>query len=190
MSAPNFSYQHRCVVVTDEDYECGNTPLLGEWNDGDRSYPSTELHLSEKAHLKLVKAVITGGYYSGACIDYIDTGETVEGILGSAYYFTTHNRAELIDTVQYYFPAMSKRAINKCFKGCNKSSDDYENQIWKAFDKLTEAIVAYESRIANSIVDKVKKSLGLNEYVRTAIFSNGEAIYTNIEALRARVTKS
>ena len=40
MATGNFCYEHRCVVVTDGDYEMDNLPVLGEWVDKSRSYPS------------------------------------------------------------------------------------------------------------------------------------------------------
>ncbi len=185
MSAPNFSYQRRCVVVTNDDYEYGNYPELGKWNDGSRSYPSTEIKESEDEGLRLIKVVFTPGYYMDACIDAIDA-ESLTDVLGSAYYFRNHNRKELIDDVHYYFPYASTRLINKCFRGCKVTSEDYEYQLEKAFDILEEALRDEEEKIANGIINRIKKGYGFREYVCTARFSNGEAIYTDFDSLRKK----
>ena len=61
MSAPNFSYQRRCVLVTNDDYECGNHPACNEPFDNDRCYPSCYLD-KYKDDFSTVAIVITSGY--------------------------------------------------------------------------------------------------------------------------------
>lgn len=185
MSCPNFSYQNRCVLVSNEDFEFGNCPELGSWNDGDRNYPSTELKVSEETGLSLVKIVLTGGNYSDACIDYIDVS-SLEEKMGRPYYYTGHNRQELIDEIQYYFPIASTRLINKCLKGCNKNREDYEDKLAIAFETLEEEIRDREYAIADKIVNEIKADYGFRELVCTAVFSNGEAIYKDLEAIAER----
>ena len=43
MSAPNFSYDRRCVLVRNEDFEWDNVPSHDECFGNDRSYQSAYL---------------------------------------------------------------------------------------------------------------------------------------------------
>ena len=40
MATGNFSFENRCVVVTNEDYEFDNLPVLGNRVNDSRNYPS------------------------------------------------------------------------------------------------------------------------------------------------------
>ena len=82
MATGNFCYENRCVVVTDDDYEIGNLPEMGECVDNSRNYPS---YLIEEFEFWVV--VLTAGYYEGACIDYIEHHkrspyDVVQGYIG------------------------------------------------------------------------------------------------------------
>ena len=80
MATGNFAYENRCIVVTDNDYEDGNIPPLGDWEKNtSRSYPSRLLAVSDD--FKFWNIVITTGYYSGACIDYKENGEYNKNIV-------------------------------------------------------------------------------------------------------------
>jgi hypothetical protein len=58
-------------VVTDEDYEGGNYPVIDRMTrEYNRNYPSYELR--EQPDVKTLIAIMTFAYYSGACIDYIE----------------------------------------------------------------------------------------------------------------------
>ena len=68
-------YQNRCVVITDDDYEFGNLPTLGDYIDISRSYPSRIVEIDDleltkvkeyRATIKpihLHNIVVTSGYY-------------------------------------------------------------------------------------------------------------------------------
>ena len=186
MSCPNFSYQNRCVLVTDEDYEFGNHPRLGEWCDDDRNYPSRALAKWED-DFYFVKVVMTGGNYSGNCIDYIRISKTIYDVMGDPYYYRNYNRKELIKDLQYFFPGFSERFFNKHLKGCNMLRDDYQDKLYKAFDAIEEAIADKELAEADRVVDEIKKSYGYTELVCGGIFSNGEAIYYDKDTLRGKL---
>jgi len=70
MSTPNFSYENRCVVVSDDDFEVGNYPAVCGKNIGGRSYASYELEEYE-GHFIATKIVMTYAYYQGACINFV-----------------------------------------------------------------------------------------------------------------------
>lgn len=68
----NFSYENRCVYVSDEDYEDGNVPATEERSiGGSRSFPQYPL-VDYNDGLKCHRIVLTPGYYEGACIDYVE----------------------------------------------------------------------------------------------------------------------
>jgi hypothetical protein len=72
MSTPNFAYKNRCIVVSDDDFDSGNKPETEDrtTNDSNRSYPS--FALIDQPNCKVLIAILTSAYYSGACIDYIE----------------------------------------------------------------------------------------------------------------------
>jgi len=72
MSTPNFKYTNRCIVVSDDDYENGNYPRYEGENEisGNRNYPSYKLR-GQPEGCGILIAILTGAYYSGACIDFI-----------------------------------------------------------------------------------------------------------------------
>ena len=175
MSAPNFSYDRRCVLVRNEDFECGNVPAHTEAFDNDRSYPSAYLD-KYKDDFTTVAIVITSGYYSDACIDIVDRENNAEELLGYANYYCNHNRQELLDDICYYL-GCTRNFANARLKGCRIDRDDYEYRIEKAFEQIVEDWRDVEVRKANKVLNKIKKAYGYKELVRTALFSNGEAWY-------------
>ena len=186
MSCPNFSYQHRCLLVTNDDWECGNHPAVGEWNDGDRNYPSVALKKWED-NFYFVKVVMTAGNYSDSCIDYIRVKKNIYDVMGDPWYYRNYNRKELIGDLRYYFPEFSKNFFNKLLKGCNMLRDDYQDKLYEAFDAIEEKMVEWELAEANKIVDKIKANYGYTELVCGGIFSNGEAIYYDKDTLRGKL---
>lgn len=75
MSTPNFYYKNRCIIVSDEDLEDGNVPAHEDQSNefSLRSCPSFDLR-DQPAKCSVLVAILTGAYYSGACIDYIERG--------------------------------------------------------------------------------------------------------------------
>ena len=182
MSAPNFSYDRRCVLVPagDYDYEFGgNCPALGDCFDNDRSYPSRYL-ADYKDDFTTVAIVLTSGYYADACIDIVDREDKADELLGYANYYSNHNRQELVDDI-CYFLGCSRNFANTRLKGCRKDRDDYEYRLEKAFEKIVEDWRDVELVKANKVVDKIMKDYGLRELCCTARFSNGEAWYDYIK---------
>ena len=183
MSCPNFSFEHRCVLVTNDDYEAGNCPALGNWSDNDRNYPSVALKKWED-DFYFVKVVMTGGNYSDNCIDYIRLKKNIFDVMGDTYYYRNYNRKELIGDLRYYFPDFSARFFNRMLKGCNVLHEDYQCELETAFEKIEEEIVQRELSEADAIVDKIKADYGYTELVCGGVFSNGEAIYYYKDTVR------
>lgn len=175
MSAPNFSYDRRCVLVSNKDFSFGNVPAHNECFDNDRSYPSYYLD-DYKDDFSTIAIVLTSGYYADACIDIVDREDKANELIGYAGHYSRYTRKELLDDV-CYFLGCSRNFANKFFKGCRYGQEDYESQLEKAFDTLVEAWRDVEVEKANKVVDKIKKYYGLKELCCVAQFSNGEAWY-------------
>ena len=175
MSAPNFSYDRRCVLVRNDDFEWDNVPAHTTPFDNDRSYPSVYLD-AYKDDFATVAIVLTSGYYADACIDIVDREDKANELLGYANYYSGHNRKELVSDICYYL-GCSPHFANTRLKGCRLGSDTYEYDIEKAFEKIVDDWRDVEIRKANKVLNKIKRSYGYKELTRTALFSNGEAWY-------------
>ena len=175
MSAPNFSYSRRCVLVPDDRHETGDYPALGKCFDNDRNYPSYYLD-KYKDDFSTIAIVLTTGYYYDACIDIVDREDKASELTGYADYYSDHTRKELLDDV-CFFLGCSRNFANKFFKGLRRNDYNYISQLEDAFDVLVEEWRDVEVKKANKVLDKIKKDYGLRELVKVAQFSNGEAWY-------------
>lgn len=179
MSAPNFSYDRRCVLVSNEDFSFGNVPAHDECFDNDRSYPSYFLR-DYKDMFSTLAIVLTVGYYSDACLDIVDREDKANELLGYAYHYANYNREELLGDV-CYFLGCSRNFANKFFKGCRYGQEDYEARLENAFENLVDEWRRHELVKANKVLDKIKKDYGLKELCCVAQFSNGEAWYDYVK---------
>lgn len=175
MSAPNFSYDRRCVLVRNDDFEWDNVPAHTTPFDNDRSYPSVYLD-AYKDDFATVAIVLTSGYYADACIDIVDREDKANELIGYANYYSGHNRQELVNDI-CYFLGCSPNFANTRLKGCRIGSDTYESDIEKAFERIVDDWRDVEIRKANKVLNKIKRAYGYKELTRTALFSNGEAWY-------------
>ena len=178
MSAPNFSYSRRCVLVPDDRYDVGDYPSLGECFDNNRSYPSYFLRDYEDMFSTLA-IVLTCGYYADACLDIVDRDDKANELQGYIYHYANLNREELLGDV-CYFLGCSRNFANRFFKGCHYGQEDYAYRLEKAFDNLVDEWRRHELIKANKVLDEIKKEYGFKELTRTALFSNGEAFYDYI----------
>lgn len=176
MSAPNFCYDRRCVLVPNDDFECGNVPHQHcEEFGNNRSYPSCLLE-DYKDDFSTVAIVMTAGYYADACIDIVDREDKADELLGNGYYYRHHSRKELVSDIMYFL-GCSYNFANTRLKGCRLGSDTYEHDIEKAFEQIVDDWREVEVERANKVVDKIKKEYGYKELGLSAMFSNGEAWY-------------
>ena len=175
MSAPNFSYARRCVLVRNDDLEWNNVPAHTEAFDNDRSYPSFYLD-DYKDDFATLAIVLTGGYYSDACIDVVDREDKANELLGYTNYYCNHNREELLGDI-CYFLGCSRNFANTRLKGCRLGSDTYEYDLEAAFEKIVDDWREVELRRAFKVLDNIKRAYGYKELSCSAIFSNGEAWY-------------
>ena len=178
MSAANFCYDRRCVLVRNDDFEFGNVPAHNIPFGDNRSYPSAILDKYEN-DFSTVAIVLTSGYYSDACIDIVDREDKADELLCYVNYYSNHNRKELLDDICHYL-GCSRNFANTRLKGCKVGSDTYEYDIEKAFEKIVEDWRDVEVRKAGKVLDKIKRDYGYKELGLSALFSNGEAWYDYI----------
>lgn len=184
MSTPNFSYENRCVHITNEDYEMGNVPETANRSCNDnRYYPSYEVEATEYPQRKPIahSIVITPGYYEDACLDYISNGFDIHNDINGCYRFDTIQ--EFIEEVQYFYPTISAYRIRKCLgKMGDQTREEY---FYKGLDRIAEWVEETDAQLCEEIIDHLAESYGYRELVCTARFSNGEAMYDYKDNKRA-----
>lgn len=172
MSAANFCYENRCVVVTNDDFEMDNIPEREKCIDNNSSYPSWLIK-----EFDFWEVVLTSAYYEGACIDYIE-----------------HHKHSPYDVVQGYigYPSTKKELFKECKKAfglsrlkmqaiCGNVGDmDIDDYVEKATEKVGEYLAEKEEKEVNEYIDKLKEEYGYEEVCRVATFSNGETIYQKV----------
>ena len=179
MSTPNFSYTHRCIVVTNEDFEDGNVPETEYFSQGYTSYPSSLI----PTNFRFFEVFLTSGYYEHACIDYeFNDDEPFKDLLGFSWNYEAESKAELwSDLKEERFDITRYRFYQLC-KGINRK--DFESA-WefteKICDMVGEWLAAQEEVKVNDWLDELKDEYGYEEYSCMGIFSNGEAFYRKIE---------
>lgn len=177
MGARNFMYENRCVVVSNDDYDLGNLPKLGNWINNNRNYPS---RLLEKYNdFRFYNIVLTCGYYEGGCIDFIEKSDVydIEDWLGQSRYYLT--KQDFIKECCYEFDLTTYRVNKLC--GCVKDFDnDLEVWLENAYAKITEYIKECEIKQCDKIIDQIKAEYGYEEYGCVATFSNGEGVYKKV----------
>ena len=176
MSAPNFSYDRRCVLVPDDRYETGDYPSLGDCFDDNHAYVSYRLR--DYDQFSTVAIVLTTGYYSDACIDIVDDSSLVPELSCSDYHFALLTRDELFGELYYYFKGnISKRMMLRHLKGLDRRDEDYQSKLSYAVDAMFEEVRDRELKKADKVVDGIMKKYGFRELCCTVRFSNGEAWY-------------
>lgn len=172
MATGNFCYEHRCVVVTDGDYEMDNLPEMGECVDNSRNYPS---YLIEE--FEFWDVVLTAGYYEGACIDYIEHHKHSPYDVAQSYIGYPCSKKELFEECKRVFGFSRRKMQAICGNVGNMDIDDY---VEAATEKVGEYLAEKEEKEVNEYIDNLKKEYGYEEVCRVATFSNGETIYRKV----------
>lgn len=172
MATSNFCYENRCVVVTNDDLEMDNLPVLGEWVDKSRNYPSRLIE-----EFDFWEVVLTCAYYEGACIDYIEVPsrspyDVVQGYIG---YPST--KKELFKECKNAFGLSRRKMQAICGNVGNMDIDDY---VEKATEKVGEYLAEKEEIKVNKFIDGLKQLHGYEEVVCICHASNGEAFYKKV----------
>lgn len=178
MSTSNFCYDNRCVVVTNDDYECGNYPELGDYrHESLRSYPSHKLNGFDFTFWELV---YTSGYYEHACIDYVPKPDS-----RSIYDFFSPSRYSSVkefcdDLVCTFAGIVSKTKIRTLFSGLRHSGQEIYDFLVAKFEVFVEYAADVERPKVDAAIDKIKTDYGYEEYGVCARFSNSETWYSKI----------
>lgn len=176
MSTGNFYFKNRCIVVTNDDYEFGNLPKLGNYTS-EHSLRSFSARLIEtKEDFSYFDIVLVSGYYQDACIDYREKDYSLSDIIGCAYYYLYGN--EVFAEIQKYINVSNYR-LRKCF-GRLKDFDTFEHYFDTGIKKLDDWLKSNEEKKVNEYLDKLKNEYGYSEYGISAVFSNGETIYSKV----------
>ena len=175
MATSNFAYNNRCIVVTNDDYELDNIPLLGESVKGyNRNYPSTYLAISDD--FDFWDIVLTIGYYEGACIDYTESDRDAEYFIGATMYYNT--KKEFFEECKGTFHITEYRLRKVC--GNIGKLNTFDEWIESAYEKLTDYLREREEANVNKCLDQIKQAYGYEEVKRVATMSNGCTIYENV----------
>jgi hypothetical protein len=194
MGAINFLYKNRCVVVTDDDYNFGNIPTLGEYANNSSSYPSRCIEYVEIDEvysflrtikpIKLHNIVLTSGYYEDAWIDFVrDEDKTAIDYTGWSCSYNYNNINKIINDVssRYNISAQEVETIlQKRMELMNITAetddDDFQTFYENLMDDIDEKIVENEMVHCNKIIDIIKKIYGYKEIYSKPSFCMGEPI--------------
>lgn len=184
MATSNFWFDHRCVVVTDEDRECENCPQIGdEVYDGRRL-----LDGGYNDGLLYWAIVISSGYYSDSCIDYVayydmEDNRGIQSLIG--WYEDYPTKQKLVDAVYHelrhtdLYPQF-KRVTKEYLTGFVESVED--GNVEACGDLIDETLEKIEERYVNKMIDGIRAEYGYDELKLVGTFSNGEAVYEEMEA--------
>ena len=177
MATGNFSFENRCVVVSNDDYEFGNIPSLGNWVNSNRNYPSRILE--EYDFFKFYQIVLTSGYYEDACIDFVEKNEgyDIADLLCKSDYY--QYKIDFIQDCIAEF-GLSKYLINKLCGTIKDCGGDLECWLSNAVEKITDYLKECEAKDCNKIIDQIKEDYGYIEVCCVGRFSNGECLYEKV----------
>lgn len=174
MSTPNFAFEHRCIVVTDEDFELGNVPETEYIPQGYTSYPQSIIPTG----FTFFNVVLTSGYYEAACIDYEAKDDDWESFLGYCYGGCPTTKSEFFADMKDMH-GISEHRLRKLCDGIKREDFEYGYQFADALcEAVGEWLMEQEEVKVNKYLDKLMEEYGYQEYERTARFSNGEAWYS------------
>lgn len=179
----NFDYDHRCVVVTDDDYEIGNVPAVDHDKDyGSRSYPRYPLADYGTEHFAVT---LNPGYYEAACIDYCPKNSDYTDVkwyveaAGKEYTAQMENRdPDEGDSLDWYDidPEELLEAKEQEYFESAKNIELAAHQLEKTIEKRFRD----EEVEVNRQIDEIMEEYGYDEYGVSARFSNGETMYSKI----------
>lgn len=198
MGTRNFSYINRCVVVTDDDYNFGNIPTLGEYANNSRNYPSrlVEYDVIDEVYsflqtikpIKFHNIVLTSGYYEDACIDFVrDEDKSAMDYTGWSCSYNYNDINKIIDDVSNRYNISVQEVENILQKRmelmnitAETDDDDFQTFYENLIDDIDEKIIENEVTHCNKIIDIIKNLYEYDEYNCIAVASNGEGFYEKV----------
>ena len=172
MATNNFYFDNRCVVVSDDAFELGISPKIENKNISNlRSYPVFELS-EYKDKFLTAQIVLSIGYYSDACLDYMQDDTSLEFInLDETFkdlYF------DFIKVLERYKIKVLRRKVYGLLK------DYYDDSSFENYAKLFDYVFDCERVNLNACIDKIRDEHEYQEIEKVGNFSNGEAVYIKI----------
>lgn len=178
MGTSNFCFDNRCVVVTDDDFQCGNYPQLDEYrHESLRSFPSHKLAGYDFTFWDIV---FTSGYYSHACIDYVEKPDSrsVYDYFNTVSYSSVREFCE--DVHREFRNIVSRTRIRRIFSGFRRSGKELYDFLEDKFDEFVGYAATIERKKVDAAIDKIKADYGYEEYSVCARFNNGETWYSKV----------
>lgn len=181
MGTGNFYFKNRCLVVTDEDYEDDNLPILGDYNHSEslQSFPARNVETDEyEKYFNWFNVVLVSGYYEGGCIDYRRNDNTIENYIPNTWY--VNSAKELFEELNRFEETrITRYRFNKV---CGKVSETMGvcYFIERAMERLEEYYCEQEEKKVNEFLDYLKEQHCYEDFAVMARFSNGETIYKKV----------
>ena len=167
MSCPNFYFEHKAILVTNEDIESENLPNLGEHF---LEYDGTEL---SDYDFKWWRIILRYGHYRDAIITYSSKFCELD-CLKDEILWECETQAELYAYFheEYDMPYNVLRAI------CGKVGDnDIKQYLDTSCDKLFEYLSENEEEDVLQAISKLSEEYGYKPISCVAVMGNGEALY-------------
>lgn len=120
MSTPNFAYKHRCIVVTNDDFEFGNVPETERIPQGYTSYPQSLI----PTDFNFYNVMLTSGYYEAACIDYEEKDDDYKELLGFTWYYEPESKKEIFEELMDFGYKITRYRFDRLTKGINRKDFD------------------------------------------------------------------
>lgn len=189
MSAPNFYYKNRCIVITDDDYINGNIPEESQMEtpriEGSQYYTSVPVNVLEgylekgEYEPSFFRVVMTAGRYGDGVLDYLPTDFTVEDYVPMARYGYVCTIEELVNHFRDADPSVSKRKYRELIG--KRGKGDYEEWYEGVIKRVEDYLRAKDKELCDKICDRIMEAHGYKEYTCTGVMSNGEATYAPID---------
>lgn len=170
MSTPNFHYKNRCIVISDEDYDNFNLPVITDYKNSGR-YSQWLIPSGFYVH----SIIVTSGYYSGACIDYVPHAKD---FLSEKISMEEGEEAEAVMEIMDYFPDADEGYLMARVMDITGAEDLSERD--EAIASLASYIEELEEPRVNKALDEIRDGYGYTEVRCIAVLSNGEAIYEQV----------
>lgn len=188
MGTCNFNIKNRCVVISDEQWEFGDTPSFDKDNDkynydsykNDRDFIGIVDDKEYTNNLISTDLVAFNGYYEASSIDFRQNENLRDDL---EYFYTSCNFDSLKEYIYRFdnqgFHYFACRYLRKAVKE-TVGIKDLDKRIQKINDLIEERCLKRDIKEANKMLDLIKKDYGYSEYEVSARFSSGETHYKKV----------
>lgn len=179
----NFHYEHRCLIVTNEDYESNYMPELADFDDthSKRSYTATELEISKDFVFWNIDHV--DGYYKDGCITAFKNDHAVSAAIAELSRCNSLTELSKYAKAMYGITFYRIRKLRRQIQLEAKVDDapaDKDRDCAVFVEKLINFLLNDELKKIDAIMDDLKVQLGFEEIELVSIREDGEGIYKAI----------